>query len=54
LIIKLEKKKNALSFDFNFISLKHRTTQAPIEDIKPNASDIYRNIYLKGVGSSRS
>jgi Protein of unknown function (DUF1329) len=36
-----------IDFDFHFISLKHRTTQEPKADIKPNPSDIYRGIYLK-------
>jgi hypothetical protein len=36
-----------IEFDFHFISLKHRTTQEPKADIKPNPSDIYRGIYLK-------
>jgi hypothetical protein len=44
---KTGKKEKRVEFDFNFISLKHRTTQNPIEDIKPNPSNIYRNIYLK-------
>lgn len=39
-----------LDFDFHFISLKHRTTQAPVEDITPNPSNLYRQIYLKVLG----
>lgn len=45
--MKSNKVERTLSFDFNFISFKHRTTQSPIPSIDPNPSDIYRGIYLK-------
>lgn len=41
------KVERQLEFDFNFLSYKHRTTQAPVADIEPNPSKIYRGIYLK-------
>ena len=44
------KVERQIDFDFHFISLKHRTTQQPIDDIVPNPSNIYREIYLKVLG----
>ncbi|GAB2180129.1 hypothetical protein DLREEDagrD3_03520 [Denitratisoma sp. agr-D3] len=41
------KVERQMDFDFHFISLKHRTTQNPVNDIEPNPSNIYRGIYLK-------
>ena len=41
------KLERQLDFDFHFISLKHRVVQDPKEDIEPNPSKIYRDIYLK-------
>ncbi len=41
------KVERQIDFDFHFISLKHRTTQAPMPDVLPNSANIYRDIYLK-------
>jgi hypothetical protein len=39
--------ERTISFDFHFLNYKYRSVQAPIPDIMPNPSDLYRGIYLK-------
>lgn len=45
--IKKDKLERTVKFNFHFLNFKHRVNQAPIPNIEPNPSDLFRATYVK-------
>jgi len=41
------KEERMLKFNFHFLNYKHRVKQAPMPDIEPNPSNLFRGIYVQ-------
>lgn len=39
--------ERTIKFDFHFLNIKHRVKDAPIPEVTPNPSNLYRAIYVK-------
>jgi len=44
--IKKDKLERTVKFNFHFLNYKHRVNQAPIPNIEPNPSELFRAIYV--------